>query len=104
MSYTVDFIKAKLETDNRWLERGILAIYNYQTSQEQRAGDTIEDNGVGFNGADGQFLSSIAKWIKGGCQYGKQEGHRLSVKQAAVARRKMMKYAGQLVRIINEKQ
>ena len=101
MEYTVEMVKGKLNTDNRWLERGILAIYNYQTSNEKHRGTTIEFNGVGFNGCDGQFLSSLALWIK---RSNRPEGQKLSVKQAAVASRKMQKYAGQLVRIIEKNQ
>jgi len=101
MEYTKEIIVDKLTTDQRWLERGILAVYNYQTNQEKRIGDTVEDNGVGFNGADAQFLSSLAQWIQ---KSSYAEGQRLTVKQAAVAARKMKKYAGQLLRIISSKQ
>lgn len=94
-------IAEKLRTDNRWLERGILAIYKYQTEYEKNRGTTIEDNGVGFNGCDGEFLSSLAIWM--GKSYN-PEGSRLTPKQAAVARRKMIKYAGQLERIANDQQ
>jgi hypothetical protein len=96
MQLTVEQIKEKLLTDQRWLERGILAIFNYQTSREINAEQTIEDNGVGFNGVDGQILTSFGKWIKGGSRFGKQPGQCLTVKQAAIARKKMPKYAGQL--------
>jgi hypothetical protein len=99
MEYSVEQIKEKLMADNVWLERGILAIYEYQTSYEQRIEGTVEHNNVGFNSCDGQILSSFAKWIKGGEKYGKPMGSRLSIKQAAIARKKMAKYAGQLYRI-----
>lgn len=101
MEYTIPFIKEKLATDQRWLERGVLAIYKYQTAQEQNREETIEDNGVGFNGVDGQILSSFAKWI---ARSNYAEGSKLTMKQAAVARKKMQKYAGQLLRIIQDKQ
>jgi hypothetical protein len=93
---TPEVIKERLISDQRWLERGIVAIMNFQTAREIRAEQTIEDNGVGFNGVDGKFLTSLGKWIE---KSNRPLGQRLSVKQAAVARRKMPKYAGQLYRI-----
>jgi hypothetical protein len=93
---TTEIIKEKLINDQRWLERGILAIMNYQTDREIRAKQTIEDNGVGFNGVDGQILTSFGKWIEKSTY---PLGQKLTVKQAALARKKMPKYAGQLLRI-----
>lgn len=85
------FIKFKLESDDRWLYRGILAIYSRQTIDEKCTCETVDKNGVGFNRCDAEFLSSLAtqliKW--GG----------LSIKQRVIARKKMLKYAGQLERI-----
>lgn len=89
------FIKEKLLTDNRWLYRGILAIYEKQTYEEKNAGNTIIDNGIGFNGADAFILSSFAKQLN--------QGRILSVKQLAIARKRMPKYAGQLLKIAKEK-
>lgn len=84
-------IKLKMMTDDRWLYRGILAIYERQTFTEQAAGDTIEDNGVGFNGVDARKLSEFAEDIK---KYGD-----LFDWKKTVARKKMLKYAGQLADI-----
>jgi len=98
---TIETVREKLATDQRWLERGILAIYNYQTDYEKNRGTTIEDNGVGFNGCDGEILSSFAEWMK---KSWKPEGQRLTIKQSNLARKKMSKYAGQLVRIATDKQ
>lgn len=98
---TIETVKEKLATDQRWLERGILAIYRYQTEHEKVRGTTIEYNGVGFNGCDGVILSSFAEWLT---KSWKPEGQRLTFKQAALARKKMAKYAGQLVRIAADKQ
>jgi hypothetical protein len=99
--FTKEFIKDKLNTNQAWLERGIVAIWKYQTATEQRQDRTVEDNGVGFNGIDAKFLSSLAKWIQNSKF---AEGERLSPKQAFVARKKMAKYAGQLARIATDKQ
>jgi hypothetical protein len=95
MTYTVDFVKAKLLTDDKWLERGVLAIWKYQTASEKVRTDTHLYNGVGFNGADGHFMTSIGNYLS--------KGYHLSEKQKYVARRKIQKYAGQLIRIIEDK-
>jgi hypothetical protein len=83
----------KITTDNRWLERGVLAIYAKQTIEEQRKDITIEHNNIGFNGADATFLSSIAQQL--------QKGRVLTDKQIFVTRKMMCKYAGQLTNIAN---
>ena len=91
---TKEFIKEKLITDQRWLMRGIIAIYEKQTWDEQQSEMTKEDNGVGFNGIDAYILSSFAKQIKA--------GRTLSIKQLAIAQKKMPKYARQLLTIAKE--
>jgi len=94
MTLTKEFIKEKLVTDQRWLMRGITAIYEKQTYDEQQSEATKEDNGVGFNGIDAYILSSFAKQIKA--------GRTLSIKQLAIAQKKMLKYARQLLFIAKE--
>lgn len=94
--YTKEEIKANLLTSDRWLIRGLIAIYNHQTAQEQDVQQTVEDNGVGFSGVDSTFLSSLAEQAKA--------RGTLSVKQTEKARKCMTKYAGQLARIANGEQ
>lgn len=104
MQLTIEQVKYNLENNQKWLERGILAIYRYQTAHEKAVEGTVENNSVGFNGVDGQILSSFAKWIEGGERFGKQPGQCLTVKQLAIASRKMPKYAAQLLRIAQGEQ
>jgi len=92
---TID-IKIKLITDVKWLYRGILAIYEMQTLEEQSVENTIESNGVGFNGSDANLLSSFAKQLL-------QRGE-LSEKQRILARSKMVKYSSQLLKIAKSKE
>ena len=92
--WTKEEIKLKLGTDPRWAIRGLVRIYEYQTSQEQSSEHTIESNGVGFNGTDGTILTSFAKFY---LKY-----NRLSDKQMVYVFKKMPKYAGQLLRLISE--
>lgn len=88
-------IRQKLETDNNWLIRGLLAIYDYQTQDEQDAQNTHHHNGVGFNGRDANFLSSLAEQCKA--------GRELSEKQIKYCRKSMLKYSGQLARMAKTK-
>ncbi len=102
--FTKEAIAEKLATDNNWLFRGILAIYARQTATEQASETTQEDNGVGFNGADANILSSFAKQIQ---QWNSAPANNrrfntpLSQKQVELARKKMKKYAKQLAGIAN---
>jgi hypothetical protein len=80
--------KGKLASNPVWATRGLLAVYNYQTEAEKATDSVSEDNGVGFAGTDGEFLSSLAK------QY--QSRGSLSAKQMVYLHKKMPKYARQL--------
>ena len=97
-------IREQLETNDRWLIRGLVAVYNHQTASEQQAGDTAIHNGVGFTGTDGGFLSSIAeRVIKAGAHKAAIDAtqpfdisYYLTVNQVRETRRRMVKYATQL--------
>lgn len=93
--WTKQTIADRIASDDRALERGILAIYARQTADEQATEATRHRNGAGFTGADAELLSSFAKQI--------QRGRRLTAKQLPYARRKMAKYAGQLLRVAKER-
>ena len=86
--------KEKLLTDDRWVAHAILAIYSRQDYQEQVSGRTLKQNGVGFSGVDGEFLSSLAEQLN--------NKKRLSEIQLLVARRKIVKYTRQLVEIAKQ--
>lgn len=92
-AWTKDEIKDHMKNEDTWLYRGILAIYNRQTDNEQFSGETHDLNGMGFNGADAPIMSSFAEFLK-------KTGF-LTPKQQIIARKKMMKYAGQLAEIAN---
>lgn len=88
---TPESIKAKLSTNDAWLWKSILAIYNLQTSEEQNARQTHESNGVGFTGVDAEILSSFAQQLNAKAF--------LTPKQTRIAREKMVKYSRQLFNI-----
>ena len=91
---TAELIREKMATDQRWLERAILAIYQRQTQDEQADQATLKRNGIGFNGGDASTGSYMATWLL--------KGNHLSRDFVAKARRIMPKYAEQLLRIANE--
>jgi len=96
LEWTADRVRQMLETNQTWLERGVLAIYARQTWDEQEAHSTHLNNGVGFNAADASYLSYIATWLL--------SGKKLSGSHLENTRRRMLKYAGQLARIANAKE
>ena len=96
MSYTtkdslVKALKEQLATRDNQAVKGLLTIYEYQTTEEQCEGHTKEYNGVGFSGFDSDILSSFAE------QY-KTKGF-LSPKQMNVVKKHLPKYARQLIEI-----
>lgn len=92
--FTKEEIRKYLELDLRWLERGVLAIYKFQTEEEKLEKDTFHSNGIGFNGADAKYLSYIAEYLK--------SGKHLSGEHIKKVRHKMLKYSGQLCKIANK--
>jgi hypothetical protein len=83
------FVRAKLQTNKVWALRALELIYSYQTSDEQEHECTSYRNDMGFNGADAEFLSSLAK------QYETKKF--LSDKQMIYVYKKIPKYAGQVI-------
>ena len=92
--WTKDEIKGLIETRDDAVVRGMLRIYDLQTESEKVFGDTHEHNGVGFSGVDGEIMSSFAEFYN--------KTNFLSYKQMKIARKKMLKYAGQLTMISNK--
>ena len=102
----IEFIRSQLEKDDRWMLRGLVAIYAKQTSEEQVAMQTKEHNGVGFTGVDGEILTSFAQQVirrdvakKLTTAQPVAATEFLSPKQVIILRKKMPKYASQLLAI-----
>lgn len=92
----IERVRSLLETNDKAVMRGLVAIYNNQTEFEKVAEATQEDNGIGFNAFDAVFLSSLAKQVI--------NKNWLSVGQITIARKRIMKYAGQLAIIAERKE
>ena len=99
----VNHMRLALMTNNDYLEKAILKLYKYQTEYEQQTQDTAMLNGVGFNTIDANVLSSLAEWILDREHAPASEQNKyvvrrhLTDKQRLFARKKVTKYAGQLV-------
>ena len=70
-------------------------LYNCQTEEEKVAGNTQEENGIGFNAYDAPFLSAMIKDLK-------KYGH-LTYGQREKTKQILQKYAKQLVKMANSK-
>jgi len=95
MQWTSNVIREKINTDNRWLFRAVLALYARQTYDERASTDTLYNNRRGFNKPDAPFLTCVAQILESGGQ--------LSPYTVAKCRLRMCKYATQLARIANKK-
>jgi len=87
----IHHIKHMVATNKAWALRGLIRIYERQTANEQRVGETTRHNNVGFTGADANILSSLADQVLA--------KRNLSEKQMAIVHKKMPKYARQLLNI-----
>ena len=91
--WTKEEILHLIKTNEMMVGKSLLKLYGKQTPDEQAAHSTRYQNKVGFNGVDANFLSSLAEFYD---KYG-----RLSEKQLVYARKKLRKYAVQLVKMAN---
>ena len=91
------YVRQQLSTNPIWAVKALVRIFQEnQTQQEQAAETTVEDNGIGFSGTDGQILSSFAR----------QQLARgsLSPKQMTLVFKKMPKYHKQVIAMSNAEQ
>lgn len=85
-----------------FLEKAIMYIYERQDADEQSSNSTNKENGRGFNKDDSYILSMYAQYIKKRTTL--ELGKRLTFNERLLAREKMHKYAGQVLKVIIEKQ
>jgi hypothetical protein len=90
--HTKQSVREKLSTDIEWIKKALRLLYSYQTEGEKGEGETVKQNGKGFNYQDAPVLSDYAKFlIKGGT---------LRVEQLEVIKDRLPKYAGQILKYI----
>lgn len=93
-TYTVAHIAALLQKNDKAVERGILAIYAKQTSDEKSEGTTKYNNNVGFCGWSTKSGSYYARWLL--------SGKSLSGKHLDKARKICLHHVGQITKIANK--
>lgn len=91
--WTEEEIKELVQTNDTVLYGALKKLYACQTADEQSSKETKEHNGVGFNGFDAEFLSSVAEFLL-------KRGF-LTEKQKMYTRRKLVKYNKQLTKLAN---
>lgn len=93
--HTKASIKALLARSDKAVKRALVVLYDRQTQDEKRSDTTKYHNNRGFNHGDAKALSRWARYVI----YGRE----LWPSTITQARRRLMKYAGQLAVIANEK-
>lgn len=82
----------ELGSNNKWVEQALLLLYRYQTEDEKEGGETVEQNGKGFNYNDAPTLSYYATELL--------KGNSLSSTQYLYAKMLLPKYCGQILAYI----
>lgn len=98
-----DYLKKKLNENDKWALMGLLKIYSFQTPSEQAVDHTILRNDVGFSGIHAEIMSSIAKQLEE--RIADRRRRRvdpdptkcLSTKQKALVRKVIQKYWRQIL-------
>jgi hypothetical protein len=105
--WTKDEIVRNLKNNDDWIIAALLAIYERQTNDEKRDYATKYDNDIGFNCADAPKMTSFAEQVrrwKNSRGYNGKYAFPLSDKQLYVARKRLLKYAGQLTELANKRE
>ena len=89
----METIKELLRTDDTFMYKSLVTLYYFQTEDEKAYKTTAHVNGLGFNYVDAEFLSSLAEFVlKNGYLTEAQKKH---------ARTKLIKYAGQIEKLLS---
>lgn len=86
--WTKESVKALLLRNDKAVIRGLVLLYSFQTEEEKWSDTANTYNGQGFSKYDAEILSSMARQV--------QNGWQLSEAQLNVARKRIVKYAGQI--------
>ncbi|NDD12668.1 MAG: hypothetical protein EB072_08470, partial [Betaproteobacteria bacterium] len=90
-TWTRTEIETLINTNDRAVERAMVAIWERQTRDEQATETTRHHNGIGFSGWTAKSGTYFANWVR--------SGRSLSGKHLAKARKIALHHAGQLTRI-----
>lgn len=90
-----------VNTNDEAMYRILIHLYNRQTGQEKESLKTCTNNGVGFNAADGNYLSFVAEFVRKKRLAGVMNPLKADTKQKI--RIKLKKYSHQMLDIIKER-
>ena len=93
--WTRDEIEGMLRTNDRAVERAMVAIWERQTADEQATQAVHHHNGRGFAGWSARSGTYFAEWVR--------SGRHLTGKHLAKARKIALYHAGQLTDFANGK-
>ena len=92
-TWTRTEIETLINTNDRAVERAMVAIWERQTADEQETQDTRHHNGRGFAAWSARSGTYYAEWVR--------SGRRLTGKHLAKARKIALHHAGQLTDFAN---
>jgi hypothetical protein len=101
-TYTEEAIRQKLANDERWVRRALIRLYERQTADEKMDERTKVHNKRGFQPTDAKWFSKLAEFVK------RNPGKPMSEKQLKIVWKPwrnepaICKYAGQIMKIIQE--
>lgn len=90
----IEALRKAIAEDERAALHALMKIYSYQTTDEKDGQATRWQNDLGFSAFDAEILSSFAE------QFNRKAW--LSEKQMALVHKKMVRYAGQLKKILRQ--
>lgn len=100
--WTREQIEGLLKTNPIFVERSIVELFRRQTEDEKQINNATHTNLKGFNKPDARRMTIYAKSIIKRRKE-RDEGNRLDEWQMKDAHKRIMKYAGQLAKIANDK-
>lgn len=106
----IAYVKQQMQQSDRWLVRGLMAIYHAQTPSERANMATYDRNGIGFTSSDSRFMSGCARQVDRSTRREDTANPNFTVRGILTPqtteklRLRMTKYAGQLVKIAELKQ
>jgi len=92
-TWTRTEIEALINSNDRAVERAMVAIWERQTADEQETQDTRHHNGRGFAAWSARSGTYFSEWVR--------SGRRLTGKHLAKARKIALHHAGQLTDFAN---
>lgn len=95
-TWTEAEIREGLQNQDAWVKRALLVLYEFQSPEERKERKNLLKDGAGFDSADVATLTSFVVFY--------QKYHYFTNHQIQESRKRLLKYAGQLVKLANAKE